>query len=117
MLYDKKAEKKFRDLLTDLVEWMKTAETEQGDTSILQKATDEEDDDDDQIEEKGTNKETEAQRKQRIAIEKQAKAQQEKLENLKKKHDEKQAEEKAEAEKRIDATKINADENVDIDDI
>jgi len=35
MLYDKKAEKKFRDLLTDFVEWMKTAETEEGDTSIL----------------------------------------------------------------------------------
>ena len=28
MLYDKKAEKKFRDLVTDFVEWMKTAEIE-----------------------------------------------------------------------------------------
>lgn len=36
MLYDKKAEKKFRDLLIDFVEWMKTAETEQGDTTAFE---------------------------------------------------------------------------------
>ena len=69
MLYDKKAEKKFRDLVTDFVEWMKTAQTEQG---VIQKSavTQEEDDDDDQIAEKGTTKESEQQRKQRMAIEK-----------------------------------------------
>lgn len=39
------------------------------------------------------------------------------LENLKKKHAENQATEMAEAEKRIDATKLDGDDNLDIDDI
>lgn len=47
MLYDKKAEKKFRDLVTDFVNWMKTAETVQGDTSVMQKTTTEDADDED----------------------------------------------------------------------
>ena len=59
MLYDKKAEKKFRDLVTDFVEWMKAAETEQGDTTAFEKTTKEDDEEEDeQIQEKGTSKET-----------------------------------------------------------
>ena len=91
MLYDKKAEKKFRDLVTDFVEWMKAAETEEVDSATLeaaQKTTGTAEDDDDDDEKTKDTKETDQQRKQRLAIEKQARAQQELLEKMKQQHTE-----------------------------
>jgi hypothetical protein len=78
MLYSKKSERKFRELLIDFVDWVKTAETENAETSADEttqgKTVDDDDDEDDQIKEKGSKApETDAQRKQREAIEKQRK--------------------------------------------
>ena len=54
MLRDKNAEKKFRNLLVDFLEWLATAETELGEAVSPSIAdNDGEDDDEDQIKEKG----------------------------------------------------------------
>ena len=54
MLRDKNAEKKFRNLLADFLEWLATAETELGEAVSPSIAdNDGEDDDEDQIKEKG----------------------------------------------------------------
>ena len=119
-LYDKKAEKKFRDLITDFVTWMQKASTEEGDVSQIATGNPAEgvDDEEDQIKEQSSaSKETDAQRKQREAIEKQARQQQEMLENMKKNIELDEAAKQAEAESRIDATKIDTNEDVDVDDI
>ena len=73
-LYDKKAEKKFRDLITDFVTWMQTASGVEGDVNAIASSMNQgQEDDEDQIKDQQTGpKETDAQRKQREAIEKQA---------------------------------------------
>lgn len=120
-LYDKKAEKKFRDLITDFITWMQVAHTEEGDEAAINSkagADENDEEDDDQIKEQSSRpKETDAQRKQREAIEKQARQQQEMLENMKKNIELDEKAKMDEAESRIDATKIDANEDVDIDDI
>jgi len=69
MLYSKKSERKFRELLVDFIEWMKNAETEDAETTADESTarngtTAGDDDDDDQIKEKGSKApETDAQRK------------------------------------------------------
>ena len=75
------------------------------------------DDEDDQIKDKGSKApETDAQRKQREAIEKQRKQQEEMLARMKLNIEQDEAKEMEEAEKRIDATAMDTG-NVDIDDI
>ena len=58
MLYSKKSERKFRELLVDFVDWVKNAETEDAETTADETANGQtvydDDDDDDQIKEKGS---------------------------------------------------------------
>jgi hypothetical protein len=75
-LYDKKSERKFRDLVEPLIEWMKNAESRSSDSSSSDdsknaEASKKEENDDEEEEEKESNGESEAAKKQREMMDKQ----------------------------------------------
>lgn len=76
-LYDKKSERKFRELNEQFIEWLRNAESDSGSESSSSEEEEKKEEDDDKEEQKDDEPvvETEAQKKQREMIEKQKKAQ------------------------------------------
>jgi len=122
-LYDKKAEKKFRDLIEKFMEWLKTAESSSGSSSgsdSEEEKKGEEKEAQSVPEKKAPVEETAAQKKQKEMIEKQKKAQAEAMKALEEEETKRleviaQQEDTAE---KINLTNLKDDkEEVDIDDI
>ena len=121
-LYDKPAEKKFRDLIEDFVKWLREQDSdssgsesseEEKNSSPKQK---EEMKETEQIQPKS---ESEAQKRQRENIEKQKKAMEEQALALKQKvkEDKAKEEEKQETSNRVNLKALNEGEEIDLDDI
>ena len=74
-LYDKKAEKKYRDLLEEFINWLKTAEVESGGTDSDEKKEDNKEIEEEEAADDAPKEETAAQKKQKEMIEKERTAQ------------------------------------------